>query len=74
MGIMIEFRQGDSIPVNWVISIMDRSGRVIKRLEKGEKFWNGQDEGGRLMLPGCYPFVVFNDNQAIHRGLIQLIR
>lgn len=69
-----EFRQGDGMADNWVISIMDRSGRLIRQLSNGDRIWNGKDESGQLMLPGAYLFIVFDGNQAIHRGLIQLIR
>ncbi len=69
-----EFRKGDGIPENWVISIMDRTGRLIKHLRNGEKVWNGKDESGQIMLPGIYLYIVFDGHQAIHRGLIQLVR
>jgi len=69
-----EFRRGDAIPNNWVISIMDRAGRLIRQLHNGENVWNGKDEAGQLVLPGTYLYVVFDGKQAIHRGLIQLIR
>jgi len=69
-----EFRQGEGIPQNWIISIMDRSGRLIKHLRNGERIWNGKDESGQVVLPGNYLYIVFNGNQAIHRGLIHLIR
>lgn len=70
-----EFRKGgEGIPDNWAISIMDRTGRLIKHLRKGETVWNGKDEAGITMLPGTYLYIVFDGNQAIHRGLIQLVR
>lgn len=70
----IEFRQGTELPQAWTISIMDRAGRTIKNLKQGERFWNGKDEAGQVMLPGCYLYVVSNGSRAIHRGFIQLIR
>jgi len=69
-----EFRRGEGIPQNWIISIMDRSGRFIKRLSKGEKIWAGKNESGQTVLPGTYLYIVYDGKQAIHRGLIQLIR
>ena len=69
-----EFRKGDGIPQNWIISIIDRAGRVIKQLRNGEKIWTGTDQSGQVMLPGTYLYIVFDGNQAIHRGLIQLVR
>jgi len=69
-----EFRKDDGIPQNWVISIMDRAGRLIKQLRNGEKIWTGKDESGQAMLPGTYLYIIFDGNQAIHRGLIQLVR
>lgn len=69
-----EFRQGDNIPPEWLISIMDRAGRLVKRLSHGERFWNGTNESGQLLLPGCYLYLVTNGDQILHRGLIQLIR
>lgn len=69
-----EFRKGDGIPDNWMISIMDRTGRLIKHLRNGETVWNGNDEAGIPVLPGTYLYIVFVGNQALHRGLIQLVR
>lgn len=69
-----EFRKEDGFPDDWVISIMDRAGRLIKQLRNGEKVWTGKDEAGTTMLPGTYLYIVFDGNQAIHRGLIQLVR
>ncbi len=69
-----EFRKGDGIPDTWVISIMDRTGRLIKNLRNGEAIWNGTDEAGMTMLPGTYLYIIYDGEQAIHRGLIQLVR
>jgi gliding motility-associated-like protein len=69
-----EFRQGVAIPANWIISILDRSGKLINQLKNGDRYWNGEDEQGHTVLPGCYLFIVSNGGQVIHRGLIQLIR
>ena len=70
----VEFKKGDSIPTEWVISIMNRSGLEIRTLANGERFWNGKDEAGNLMLPGCYLYLITDGNQVIHRGLLNLIR
>ena len=70
----VEFREGETNPPNWVITIMERSGQLIKRLTNGEKSWDGKDDAGQLMLPGCYLYMVSDGGRVIHRGLIQLIR
>ncbi len=69
-----EFKQGDEIHPDWNIVITDRAGQMIKQLRNGETIWNGRNKSGQLMLPGSYLYVVSKGNQAIHRGLIQLIR
>jgi len=69
-----EFRKGDEIHQEWNIAIMDRSGRLIRNLTNGETIWDGKDKSGKVMLPGFYLYIVSNGNQAIHRGLVQLIR
>lgn len=69
-----EFKQGEGIPQNWVISIMDRVGRLVKNLSHGENVWTGKDESGQFVLPGAYMYIVYDGNQVLHRGLIQLIR
>ena len=57
-----------------MISIMDRTGRLIKNLRRGESVWNGMDEAGQIVLPDIYLYIVSDGNQAIHRRLIQLVR
>ncbi len=69
-----EFKKGDDIPLDWNISILDRSGRLIRRLSDGERIWDGKDNSGKVMLPGLYLYIVSNGNQVFHRGFIQLIR
>jgi VWFA-related protein len=68
-----EFRKGDNIPPDWSITIMDRTGKLIRRLVNGEYSWDGKDKSGKLMVPGCYLYFVSNGNQILYRGLIQLI-
>lgn len=70
----VEFRYGNTLPTDWLVLVMDRSGRVIRQLANGERFWNGNDESGAPALPGCYLFMVTNSKRPLHRGLIQLIR
>ena len=70
----VEFKKGDTFPPDCSISILDRSGRLIRHLNKGENIWDGKDKSGNIMLPGSYLFFVANDSHIIHRGLIQLIR
>ena len=69
-----EFRQGDETPDYWVITIMDRTGRIVKTLAHGDYFWDGTDESGRLMRPGSYLFAVSEGDSLIHRGVVTLIR
>jgi VWFA-related protein len=69
-----EFRKGSSIPQDWVITILDRAGRQVRQLRNGDRIWNGKDESGILMLPGCYLYMVSSGKKIIHRGLIQLVR
>lgn len=69
-----EFRQSKGVPMDWGISIMDRYGRMIKRVKKEEKYWDGKDESGQLMNPGCYLYIISNDKHIFVRGLIRLIR
>lgn len=69
-----EFKPGESVPDQWTITILDRSGRLVRQLTQGERAWNGRDEAGQLMLPGTYLYLVFDHDQVIHRGFIQLIR
>lgn len=70
----VEFRQGDSLPAGWVITILDRAGRPVRILKNGDRFWNGKDDSGQVVLPGCYLYLVSNAGRIIHRGLIQLVR
>ena len=70
----VEFRQSDGNPPHWVITIMDRAGSVVRRLANGERFWDGRDESGQRMLPGSYLYVVSQGDEALHRGLVQLVR
>ena len=69
-----EFRQRSGMPLSWGISIMDRYGRMIKRVTKEEKYWDGKDETGQIMNPGCYLYIISDGDLVFHRGLIQLIR
>ena len=69
-----EFRQRNGVPLNWGISIMDRYGRMIKWVNKEERYWDGKDETGQIMNPGCYLYIISNGDHVFHRGLIQLIR
>jgi gliding motility-associated-like protein len=69
-----EFKKGDDIPQDWNISIMDRTGRLIRNLTNGETIWDGRDKSGKVMFPGFYLYIVSSSNRIIHRGLIQLIR
>lgn len=69
-----EFRQSKGVPLDWRISIMDRYGRMIKRIKKEERFWDGKNESGEIMNPGCYLYIILNDDHIFDRGLIRLIR
>ncbi len=69
----VEFKRDGGLPGNWSILIMDRSGRVIKRLTNGESFWDGRNEKCHKMLPGIYLYAVYSGKQTIKRGLLWLI-
>lgn len=69
-----EFKPGESVPDQWIITILDRSGRLVRQLTNGERAWDGRDEAGQLMLPGTYLYLVLDRDAVIHRGFIQLIR
>ena len=69
-----EFKQNGGVLLDWGISIMDRYGRMIKRVHKDERYWDGTDETGQVMKPGCYLYIISDDDQIFKRGLIQLIR
>lgn len=70
----IEFKKGDETPVDWNINIMDRTGRLVKNLNNGERIWDGTDKTGKVMFPGFYLYTISSNNRVIHRGLIQLVR
>jgi len=70
----VEFRRGDDMPQDYHVSILDRSGRVVKYLTNGETIWDGKDKTGKIALPGFYLYLVSSSNRVLHRGLIQLIR
>jgi gliding motility-associated-like protein len=70
---LVEFRREGGFPVDWEIVIMDRAGRLIKRLDSGENVWDGRDEQSRTMLPGTYLYVVRSATQVVNRGLLWLI-
>lgn len=70
----VEFKNGDQPTMEWSITIMDRSGRLVRQLLPGQNVWDGRDRSGTVMLPGTYLFLVSNKDQLIHRGFIQLIR
>ena len=69
-----EFRQSRGEPLDWAVSIMDRNGRLIRRVQKEDKFWDGEDESGQPMNPGCYLYIISNEKHIFDRGLIRLIR
>ncbi len=68
------FRRDGGLPHDWVILIMDRAGRVIRRLRNGNDTWDGRDEEGRLVLPGAYLYVIRKDTRLMRRGVIGVIR
>lgn len=70
----VEFRKGDRIPASWVIRIMNRQGRTVRKLSNGERYWNGKDENGMIQLPGSYLYMISEESRVLYRGLITLIR
>lgn len=69
-----EFRRDGGLPNHWVILIMDRAGRVIRRLTDGERFWDGRNESGQLMFPGVYLYLIKDNDRIVKRGLLGIIR
>ncbi len=70
----VEFKNGEEHPTDWSITIMDRSGRLVRQLLPGQSMWDGRDKSGAMMLPGTYLYLVATSDQVIHRGFIHLIR
>ncbi len=70
---VIEWRKEAGFPADWSVSIMDRVGRLVKKLENGENTWDGKDEQNRDMLPGTYLYLVRSKTEVIQRGLMWLI-
>ncbi|MCA9731659.1 MAG: gliding motility-associated C-terminal domain-containing protein [Deferribacteres bacterium] len=68
------FEREGGIPENWVITIMDRAGRIIRKLTDGEDRWNGRDSNGALVLPGAYLYIIRDGNEIIRRGVLGIIR
>ncbi len=68
------FEREGGLPQNWVITIMDRSGRVIRKLKNGTDRWNGRDYNGAPVLPGAYLYIIRNGNNIVRRGLLGIIR
>ncbi len=70
----VEFKKGDESPNDWIVTILDRSGRLVRQLPPGQNVWDGRDKSGTIMLPGTYLYLVSNKDQLIHRGFVHLIR
>jgi len=70
----VEFNKDDGFPREWVVTIMDRSGRVIRRLTNGENSWDGRDDKGQLMLPGPYLYAIRDGKRFVRRGIVALVR
>ncbi|KAA3620417.1 MAG: hypothetical protein DWQ05_00300 [Calditrichaeota bacterium] len=68
------FEREGGIPDIWEITIMDRAGRIIQKLENGKDRWNGRDFNGAPVLPGAYLYIIRNGNEIIRRGLLGIIR
>ncbi len=69
-----EFKRDGGIPANWVIIIMDRSGRTVRELRNGENVWDGKDSSGQLVLPGAYLYVIKDGERFVRRGLLGVVR
>ena len=70
----VEFKKRDTFPQEWNITIMDRSGTLIRHLIDGGNIWDGNDKSGNIMLPESYLHFFANGKHVIHRDLIQLVR
>lgn len=70
----VEFRREGGIPSEWNIVIMDRDGRMVRRLSNGMTKWNGLDQQQRAVLPGVYLYLIQNAGEVLQRGVIGLVR
>jgi gliding motility-associated-like protein len=70
----VEFRRDGGIPPDWVIRLMDRTGRTVRLLTGGANTWDGLDDQGRLLAPGAYLYTISNREQLMKRGVIALVR
>lgn len=69
-----EFKRDGGIPSDWQILIMDRSGRVIRRLTNGQDKWDGRDEDGRPALTDAYLYTIRDGDRVVLRGVLGIIR
>lgn len=70
----VEFKREGGFPPEWMIVIMDRNGRVVRRLLNGETKWNGRDEQQRAALPGVYLYMIQSRESVMKRGVLALVR
>ncbi len=70
----VEFRREGGIPPDWRIAILDRSARLVRRLQAGQDFWDGRNESQQLVLPDIYLYLIQDGETIVKRGVIALVR
>lgn len=70
----VEFKREGGLPAAWTILIMDRDGRIVRRLANGENTWNGRDQQQREALPGVYLYMIQSEVEVVQRGVLGLVR
>lgn len=70
----VEFRRDGGIPTDWTITIMERTGNIIRTLLNGANVWDGRDETGKLMLPGVYLYVIRDGDRVVKQDILGIIR
>jgi gliding motility-associated-like protein len=58
---------------NFTINIYDVNGRLIKRIENGNRVWDGTDDRGRIVEGGLYIFQVHLESK-IMSGTVVVLR
>ncbi len=69
-----KFKRDGGIPRDWVIYIMDRAGRTVRKLQNGQDTWDGRHQNGYPMEPGIYLYTIRSGKRIIRRGLIGIVR
>lgn len=70
----VEFRREGGIPPEWRIAILDRSARLVRRLQAGQNFWDGTNDSQQRVLPDIYLYLIQDGETIVKRGVIALVR